>query len=100
MPGFAWKKLPIRSEEHTSELQSHDNLVCCLLLEKKNGDRPDSSVGQGAAGTTDSSDLARGRRCGLADRTRQWGRHQPGFFFKFRGAPRDLPSSPTRRSST
>src|SRR3954465_13554503 len=24
-----------RSEEHTSELQSHDNLVCSLLLEKK-----------------------------------------------------------------
>src|SRR3954462_15250675 len=24
----------IRSEEHTSELQSHDNLVCRLLLEK------------------------------------------------------------------
>src|SRR5690242_2968952 len=24
-----------RSEEHTSELQSHVNLVCCLLLEKK-----------------------------------------------------------------
>src|SRR5260370_18269882 len=27
--------LPIRSEEHTSELQSHLNLVCRLLLEKK-----------------------------------------------------------------
>src|SRR5260370_18548811 len=26
----------IRSEEHTSELQSHLNLVCLLLLEKKN----------------------------------------------------------------
>src|SRR5438477_10086817 len=25
-----------RSEEHTSELQSHVNLVCRLLLEKKN----------------------------------------------------------------
>src|SRR3954464_16103991 len=24
-----------RSEEHTSELQSHDNLVCRLLLEKQ-----------------------------------------------------------------
>ena len=24
-----------RSEEHTSELQSHDDLVCRLLLEKK-----------------------------------------------------------------
>src|SRR5260370_11795327 len=27
--------LPSRSEEHTSELQSHLNLVCRLLLEKK-----------------------------------------------------------------
>src|SRR5260370_13210049 len=26
---------PMRSEEHTSELQSHLNLVCRLLLEKK-----------------------------------------------------------------
>src|SRR5207237_9701138 len=31
MPGV-WA---IRSEEHTSELQSHLNLVCRLLLEKK-----------------------------------------------------------------
>src|SRR5690606_28113136 len=27
---------PMRSEEHTSELQSRENLVCRLLLEKKN----------------------------------------------------------------
>src|SRR5258708_27644402 len=27
---------PARSEEHTSELQSPDHLVCRLLLEKKN----------------------------------------------------------------
>src|SRR5690606_41016548 len=27
-----------RSEEHTSELQSRENLVCRLLLEKKNAD--------------------------------------------------------------
>src|SRR4051812_49930497 len=30
-------RAPGRSEEHTSELQSHVNLVCRLLLEKKNG---------------------------------------------------------------
>src|SRR6266480_7042557 len=29
-----WRQLA-RSEEHTSELQSHVNLVCRLLLEKK-----------------------------------------------------------------
>src|SRR2546427_2383378 len=28
--------LTLRSEEHTSELQSQSNLVCRLLLEKKN----------------------------------------------------------------
>src|SRR5256886_7713739 len=31
-----WRKLRTRSEEHTSELQSQSNLVCRLLLEKKN----------------------------------------------------------------
>src|SRR2546430_3168720 len=30
----------LRSEEHTSELQSQSNLVCRLLLEKKNRPRP------------------------------------------------------------
>ena len=29
------EKIPMRSEEHTSELQSLTNLVCRLLLEKK-----------------------------------------------------------------
>src|SRR5438105_15203953 len=31
-----------RSEEHTSELQSRVDLVCRLLLEKKNSKRPDA----------------------------------------------------------
>src|SRR5438132_7008208 len=30
-----WKACATRSEEHTSELQSHSDLVCRLLLEKK-----------------------------------------------------------------
>ena len=29
------KMFDMRSEEHTSELQSHSDLVCSLLLEKK-----------------------------------------------------------------
>src|SRR5690242_3993134 len=33
--GFTLNLLTLRSEEHTSELQSHVNLVCRLLLEKK-----------------------------------------------------------------
>src|SRR5258708_15036701 len=31
-----WQALKMRSEEHTSELQSPDHLVCRLLLDKKN----------------------------------------------------------------
>src|SRR5438132_9398318 len=30
-----WSSHVLRSEEHTSELQSHSDLVCRLLLEKK-----------------------------------------------------------------
>src|SRR2546430_9075971 len=30
-----WRQFLVRSEEHTSELQSQSNLVCRLLLEKK-----------------------------------------------------------------
>src|SRR3712207_9271028 len=33
---FPWSINPYRSEEHTSELQSRQYLVCRLLLEKKN----------------------------------------------------------------
>src|SRR5690242_21631528 len=35
MNGWVFAKGGLRSEEHTSELQSHVNLVCRLLLEKK-----------------------------------------------------------------
>src|SRR6266540_4772019 len=34
------RQLRQRSEEHTSELQSHHDLVCRLLLEKKNNAGP------------------------------------------------------------
>src|SRR2546430_13661486 len=34
-PIAAWEGASLRSEEHTSELQSQSNLVCRLLLEKK-----------------------------------------------------------------
>src|SRR5215204_7284516 len=36
-PGARWPRQAMwfRSEEHTSELQSHSDLVCRLLLEKK-----------------------------------------------------------------
>src|SRR5438477_8167227 len=38
----------LRSEEHTSELQSHVNLVCRLLLEKKNHEDRQFSPGTAA----------------------------------------------------
>src|SRR5688572_31234357 len=34
-PHRRWRRIRVRSEEHTSELQSQSNLVCRLLLEKK-----------------------------------------------------------------
>src|SRR6202049_3472551 len=34
----------VRSEEHTSELQSHEHLVCRLLLEKKKTHSPTTHV--------------------------------------------------------
>src|SRR5438034_5571444 len=41
------KQLPgqvLRSEEHTSELQSHSDLVCRLLLEKKKNRKRDRPI--------------------------------------------------------
>src|SRR2546429_3321823 len=35
LKSFGWQYVVVRSEEHTSELQSRLHLVCRLLLEKK-----------------------------------------------------------------
>src|SRR5436309_9575474 len=54
-----------RSEEHTSELQSRENLVCRLLLEKKNTIGPALSADErfgndrDAAGPANARDAAR-----------------------------------------
>src|SRR5437588_7446608 len=39
-----------RSEEHTSELQSHSDLVCRLLLEKKKGEPLNPMLTENAVG--------------------------------------------------
>src|SRR2546430_6961661 len=57
----------LRSEEHTSELQSQSNLVCRLLLEKKKNlpilVRPPPRVeGNAAPDVVVNGDLPRGRR--------------------------------------
>src|SRR5438270_6595038 len=46
-----------RSEEHTSELQSQSNLVCCLLLEKKNRIRLSRTLANPAATTRRPSEF-------------------------------------------
>src|SRR3990170_3071751 len=86
----------IRSEEHTSELQSPDHLVCRLLLEKKPAPRtgPTGSRGRRRSGGLGRS--ASGRcRPGPA-RTRAARGARPALFFKG-PRPRPVsPSSPTR----
>src|SRR2546430_7570146 len=48
----------VRSEEHTSELQSQSNLVCRLLLEKKTSEPTNStSSSQAAAPETPGSSV-------------------------------------------
>src|SRR5690606_40055430 len=42
-PGVEHRRRDDRSEEHTSELQSRENLVCRLLLEKKKNKKQDTT---------------------------------------------------------
>src|SRR5271156_5041706 len=88
-----------RSEEHTSELQSHVNLVCRLLLEKKRlrqrrrwdgGERPPCHEALGAqTGGGAGEDAATG---GSVRHVRR--RCRPCFFFLEPGRPRRLTPSP------
>src|SRR5437588_3627005 len=43
---------PLRSEEHTSELQSHSDLVCRLLLEKKKKKQNNKNISSNKIGKT------------------------------------------------
>src|SRR2546430_7904354 len=52
----------VRSEEHTSELQSQSNLVCRLLLEKKKNERRHDGLRVSAPHVVRPSEL----RCGVA----------------------------------
>src|SRR2546430_9900451 len=55
-PGHA-----VRSEEHTSELQSQSNLVCRLLLEKKKSGRRDRHARSRGARPADADRIERQR---------------------------------------
>src|SRR3954466_8068826 len=71
------KAIPIRSEEHTSELQSHDNLVCPLLLAKKDGGGREPQQPE-APGAPAQRAPPRWRRCGAGRGVRRVGRGGPG----------------------
>src|SRR3954466_7043632 len=88
-----------RSEEHTSELQSHDNLVCRLLLEKKTNDAIPAARADAAAGTVEAV-VAEARRAlklgGLSPTARRARRLAAislycSFFLKERAPPEFSP---------
>src|SRR4029434_3109355 len=96
----------VRSEEHTSELQSHLNLVCRLLLEKTDCN-PEAAPPERAPSEDDarfSVRRAREEHLGGADAVlcatdcNPQGA-TPTAFFKRYVANGDLPSFPTRRFS-
>src|SRR3954464_1231806 len=89
----------LRSEEHTSELQSHDNLVCRLLLEKKSrqgrATEAPARHGRAAARTRPNGRVAAVRRRWWAlphRRVRPCALFSLSFFFlKNRGPPESSP---------
>src|SRR5690606_3671245 len=97
-----------RSEEHTSELQSRENLVCRLLLEKKNTPHDAAPIAR-----TRRAPLGAGQRVVIPDTTARSRIDVPpsvpslvlrlilkfSFGFEYGYAPRAPLSFPTRRSS-
>src|SRR3954466_6713005 len=101
MPSSACKKRDLRSEEHTSELQSHDNLVCRLLLEKKCPEPMPAAAGP-AAGRRRARSTRRAGGRGARPAPRgvrgeagfRGGARSDLFFLKGRPPPRTLPLPP------
>src|SRR5471032_753661 len=60
---------PARSEEHTSELQSHHDLVCRLLLEKKKRNELRHSTTPASPHTTVSTPIASKNRLSYISRS-------------------------------
>src|SRR3954466_12151552 len=95
MPSSGVQTCALRSEEHTSELQSHDNLVCRLLLENNSQARRDRPTHGDPASAPTSSTPAQhpvrsaGRRRLLVPLQYQvTGRASLGFFLMIRRPPR------------
>src|SRR3954466_10429658 len=98
MPSSLW----IKSEEHTSELQSHDNLVCRLLLEKEEetceilsdvvlGGHRLTEHPLGGARLSRTTAPSAGAAVRVCSRTRLC---SCLFFLKYRGPPELSPFSP------
>src|SRR6202521_281680 len=80
-----------RSEEHTSELQSPQNLVCRLLLEKNN-----RAADPGADRPAERQGAEPARRAAGSARAADAAAAVAAFFFKGADAPQVLPLSPPR----
>src|SRR2546430_12213969 len=63
IPGDTLRMSAVRSEEHTSELQSQSNLVCRLLLEKKKIPRSHQAVSMCSSTAAHSYATHRPCRC-------------------------------------
>src|SRR3954465_3868267 len=105
MPSSGCQKCA-RSEEHTSELQSHDNLVCRLLLEKKEpSERGFGGLGRGVRGVVGGRGGACADRCGGmggVGGALAWAPGSPAsgcFFFLMARAPPKTPPFPHPRPS-
>src|SRR6266571_4917330 len=88
----------VRSEEHTSELQSHVNLVCRLLLEKKNFNRGHVAGRRALAESREALPIGDHLHREVVARQRQI-RGRDVFFFELYVDHRELHSFPPRRSS-
>src|SRR6202158_1788404 len=96
----------LRSEEHTSELQSPLNLVCRLLLEKKRSINNDERMGcqkkcdlWGADAPYTHSSRNDKHLLSASRHSIPFRLHDFFLFFKVPAAPRIFPPSPPRPSS-
>src|SRR3990170_3083557 len=90
-----------RSEEHTSELQSPDHLVCRLLLDKNSIENRSCSARASPMSSSNSSQMRRARvrfrgapREGAVSRVRPRRRRFRVFFFLNDGAPPEISPFP------
>src|SRR3954462_14865882 len=100
MPSSAGQTSALRSEEHTSELQSHDNLVCRLLLETKKPQFSSAGFSASGGGGGGRGSHAVWGRCVFVRWVVGWRRRSRRrqslffFFFNIRAPPKLSPLPP------